>query len=62
MSDVVSKTEGKKMGMMIDPEEILGYPFARRKDGFHQRATVKEVDVKTKFYYTGILDWPTGHY
>ena len=57
LSDEISELEGKKMGIMLDPEELLGYTFARERDGVHQRATVKDVDVENKFikleYLTG---------
>ena len=57
LSDVISESEGKIMGMILDPEELLGYTFARERDGVHQRATVKDVDVENNFikleYLTG---------
>ena len=46
-SEVISKEEGKDVGLAISPKEILGYAFARDKDGTAKRATNTDVDTTT---------------
>ena len=58
LEEEISKLKGNKVGINIEPHDLLGYGFVKERDGIQQRAEVKSVDKEKN---TVTLEYNTGH-
>ena len=58
LEEEISKLKGNKVGINIEPHDLLGYGFVKERDGIQQRAEVKSVNKEKN---TVNLEYNTGH-